>query len=185
MVSRRSKLRRDRNDPPSTSLAWVSGTKSSVPFTGSDLAARRSATAACSAGRTAGSWLAAARSEPRNSSTASAPVACQLPKLRSSSGMISASVVSPTTKIVASSGRSQASWKPVRSAGELRDRRRIAAAGERNAVGMILAVDDRRQGPQRQADRLLGFFGDRRELLAADPARRRPERRPGGGRCRP
>ena len=56
--------------------------------------------------------------------------------------------------------------------GELRrrqpgDDRGIAAAAERHAIGVILAIEQRRQGAQRQPDGLFGFRCDRRQLLPA------------------
>ena len=67
-------------------------------------------------------------------------------------------------------GRIQASWKASEIvAGDARDRRRIAGAGERHAIGMRLAVEQRRQGPQRDALRLRHLLRDPGELLAAQP----------------
>src|SRR5690348_7677463 len=52
--------------------------------------------------------------------------------------------------------------------GELCNRSGLTAAAEWHSIRVILAIDDRRQGPKSEADGLLGFLGDRGKLLIAD-----------------
>ena len=165
-------LSRDVAEPPSTSLAMIRASGSSVPFTRSTLAGDDHRLRALRPVDQHDLRPRRRRRRRRRSWRPSRDAAgCPGAEARSrAAACISASVVSPTTKIVPLSGRIHAAWKATRSS-------RVTAltpcggarSGERHAIGMLRAVERRRQHAQRDALRLGHLGGDPREQRRAQP----------------